>query len=150
MRLRNGFLRGGVGLTLVVVGVLGFSASAFAETKTETFLAKTASEQEFKVPPGVSQIEVAAVGGAGKPGGVCVGTHSYAGGAGAKVTATLAVSEDKTLYVDFGGGGKGGAGACVTGAGEGGGSSDVRTEQGKPKTRLIVAGGGGGGGSSVA
>jgi collagen type VII alpha len=150
VRLRNGFLGAGVALVLVVAGVLGSPASAFAETKTETFLAKTASEQEFQVPPGVSQIEVTAVGGAGKPGDLCEdegAPHYYAGGAGAKVTATLAVSEGKALYVDFGGGGTGGAEANCASA-EGGGASDVRAEQGELKSRLVVAGGGGGGGGS--
>ncbi len=137
-------------MLLLVAGVLSSTASAFAETKTETFLAKTASEQEFKVPPDVSQIEVTAVGGAGKSGDLCDGaSHSYAGGAGAKVSETLAVSEGKTLYIDFGGGGKGGAEANCPGSAEGGGASDVRAEQGNLKSRLVVAGGGGGGGSSV-
>ena len=147
MRLQACFLRLGVLLVLMVAAVLASSANAFAETKT--FLATEGSEQTYTVPAGVKQIQVSAVGGAGKPGSVCVGTHSYPGGAGAKVTATLEVSEGKTLYVDFGGGGKGGVETCVNGAGEGGGASDVRTEQGKLKSRLIVAGGGGGGGSSV-
>ncbi len=131
----------------MVAAALASSANAFAETKT--FLATEGPERTYPVPAGVAQIQVTAVGGAGQPGSVCVGTHSYPGGAGAMVTATLDVSEGKTLYVDFGGGGKGGVETCVKGAGEGGGASDVRTEQGKLKSRLIVAGGGGGGGSSV-
>jgi hypothetical protein len=138
------------GLVLIGPAVLGFNASAFAQTKTETFLATGGPEQSFTVPAGVTQIEVTAVGGAGKPGGVCAGSpHAYAGGLGAKVTATLAVSEGKTLFIDFGHGGIGGVETCVQGAGEGGGASDVRTERGSLKSRLIVAGGGGGGGSSV-
>ncbi len=147
MQLQACFVRLGVLLVLMIAAVLSCSTSAFAETKT--FLATEGSERTFPVPAGVTQIQITAVGGAGKPGSVCVATHSYPGGAGAKVTATLDVSEGKTLYVDFGGGGIGGVETCVKGAGEGGGASDVRTEQGNLKSRLIVAGGGGGGGSSV-
>ncbi len=73
MRLQACFVRLGVLLVLMVAAVLACSASAFAETKT--FLATEGSERTFPVPVGVTQIEVTAVGGAGKPGGVCVETH---------------------------------------------------------------------------
>ena len=94
MRLQAGVVRLVVGLVLVLAGVLAFAGSASAETKTKTFVATEGAEQSFSVPAGVTQIEVTAVGGAGKPGSVCAETpHSYAGGAGAKVIATLNVSE---------------------------------------------------------
>jgi hypothetical protein len=131
---------------LMLVAVLGFSASAYAESKTF----KPGPEQEFKVPAGVTEVQVEAIGGAGGAGGTCKGGVTYAGGSGAKVTVTLSVSGVKTLYVDFGGGGKGGANLenCYPPGGDGGGASDVRTEAGALSSRLIVAGGGGGGGSS--
>jgi hypothetical protein len=131
---------------LMLVAVLGVSASAYAETKTF----KPGPEQEFKVPAGVTEVQVEAVGGAGGAGGTCKGGVTYAGGSGAKVTATLSVSGVKTLYFDFGGGGKGGANLenCYPPGGDGGGASDVRTEAGTLSSRQIVAGGGGGGGSS--
>ena len=53
------------GLVLVVAGVLGFSASAFAETVTFNY---TGAEQEFKVPAGVTSVNVVAIGGAGGKG----------------------------------------------------------------------------------
>ena len=117
---------------LAVAGVLGFSASAFAASTTYT--PGGGSEQQFLVPEGVTQIEVTAIGGAGGS------TEEAPGGSGAKVTATLTVTPEQTLYVDFGGGGAAGG----EGAGKGGGASDVRTEAGKLSSRLIVAGGGGG------
>lgn len=142
--LRTGGTCGGLGL--VIVGLLGFSASAYAGA-VENRIFKPGPEQEFKVPAGVTQVQVEAVGGAGGVGGVCAGSETYAGGSGAKVTATLSVSGVKTLYVDFGGGGKGGAASgCYPAAGDGGGASDVRTEPATLSSRLLVAGGGGGGG----
>ena len=134
-------------LALMVVGVLGFSASAFANSET---FKPVGHEQAYTVPAGVTQVEVAATGGAGQ--GVANCNFGYAaGGSGAKITAQLSVIGIKTLYVDFGGGGSGGApvdcagGESVNG-GAGGGASDVRTEPGSLSSRLIVAGGGGGGG----
>ena len=53
------------GLALVVAGMLGITASAFAETKT--FTPTKGSEQPFEVPAGVTQIKVTSVGGAGAP-----------------------------------------------------------------------------------
>jgi hypothetical protein len=91
----------------MAAGALGFSSSALAESKT--FEPGKGSEQEFKVPAGVTQLEVTAVGGAGQEGDNCNPEGGGAGGAGAKVSAVLTVSEGQTLYVDFGGGGKGGA-----------------------------------------
>ncbi len=149
MRLHGRFVQLGALLVLVAVGVLASSVSAFAETKTETFLATGGSEQSFAVPVGVTRVTVAAIGGKGAPGNTCAGGHTYPGGAGAKVAATLAVSEAKPLYIHFGGGGAGGAAdLCLPAGGEGGGASDVRTEGSNLKSRLVVAGGGGGGGSN--
>jgi hypothetical protein len=146
VRLRSGCLRSGVGLVLVVAWALGFSASAFAESKT--FEPGKGSEQEFKVPAGVTQVAVTAVGGAGQEGAACYPEGGGAGGAGAEVSGVLTVSEGQTLYVDFGGGGKGGAvtECSQPGRSAGGGASDVRTSSGLLASRLIVAGGGGGGG----
>jgi len=148
MRAFRALRAGGVcgGLLLILVGLLGFSASADAAA-VENRIFKPGPEQEFKVPAGVTQVQVEAVGGAGGVGHVCTGSETFAGGSGAKVTATLPVSGVKTLYVDFGGGGKGGAGSgCYPAAGDGGGASDVRTQAGTLTSRLLVAGGGGGGG----
>jgi hypothetical protein len=133
------------GLLLMVGGMLGFSASAFAETKT--FTPGGGSEQPFEVPFGDTTIEVTAIGGAGAE-GPC-GAHRMPGGAGAKVGATLAVKPGHTLYVDFGGGGRAGS-TCESGPG--GGASDVRSEPGGSalkslESRLIVAGGGGAAGA---
>ena len=147
MRLQACRVRFGVLLVLIAVGALGFSASASAETVT--LLPEHGSEQEFSVPAGVTQVTVTAVGGAGHPAGSCRTNPGAGGGSGAKVAATIPVGALKTLYVDFGAGGSGGkwgvSEPCETG-GDGGGSSDVRSEQSALSSRLIVAGGGGGGG----
>ena len=101
-------LRGGVLLLSLLVGVLGLSTSAFAET-VEFKPESPEKTHEFTVPPGVTQIEVLAAGGSGGKGGNCAGDGSVgAGGSGAMVAATLAVEAGEVLYVDFGGGGAGG------------------------------------------
>jgi len=137
----------GVLLALVAVGVLGFSASAFAETKTEVFEASKGSSFEFQVPAGVTQVEVTAIGGAGVAGHACSNRPVAPGGSGAKVTAVLPVSATKTLSIDFGKGASGGSGsAACAGGGSGGGASTVLNESSE---LLVLAGGGGGGGGSV-
>src|SRR5271155_2872102 len=82
VRRPDGFLRGGAVVVLTVVGVLGWGASAFASS--QTFIPSGGSEQPFKVPAGVTQIEVTAVGGAGQPGSDCAPGAVGAGGLGAK------------------------------------------------------------------
>ena len=148
MRRFKALLGAGVcgALVLIVAGVLGLSASAFAAT--ETFKPEGGAEQTLEVPEGVAEVQVTAIGGAGQAGGECETGGSSAGGSAAKVTALLSVIETKKLYVDFGGGGSGGASIGCGAGGAGGGASDVRTEPGTLSSRLIVAGGGGGGGSA--
>ncbi|HTZ88006.1 MAG TPA: hypothetical protein VMB05_15165 [Solirubrobacteraceae bacterium] len=122
------------------------SGAAMAQSVTFT----PGPRQEFKVPVGVTAVEVVAVGGEGQTGADCDSeppSAPGAGGAGALVTATLPVSGVKSLYVDFGTGGTGGTGgpSCM-GGGAGGGASEVLSEASTP---LIVAGGGGGGGGTL-
>jgi hypothetical protein len=130
---------------LTVVGLLGGVSNALASS--QMFMPTEGSEQQFKVPAGVTQVQVTAVGGAGQPGGECAVGGASAGGAGAEITAQLSVSEGETLSIDFGGGASGGAASssCPAAAGgNGGGASSVSSDP--PFTPLIVAGGGGGGG----
>jgi hypothetical protein len=136
---------------LVAFGSGCLAASASATTATFT----PGGAGEFVVPPGVTQVEVAAIGGAGEAGGECLNDGYPAGGAsgsGAKVTATLPVTGLNALYIHFGGGGAAGPspGGCIPQGGAGGGATDVRTEEGSPASRVLVAGGGGGGGSGDA
>jgi hypothetical protein len=115
-----------------------------------------AGEDTFTVPPGVTSLDVAAVGAAGGS------TSLAAGGFGAEVINTgLPIPSGKTeLFVDVGangtstGGGPFDGGAGSTNGGGGGGSSALLTTarasatlSGNPATdsRLLVAGGGGGG-----
>ncbi len=145
-----------LGSALVAVGVLVFSASAFAETATFTY---TDGQQEFEVPAGVTSIEATAIGASGG-----AGENGVAGGRGATVEGDLSVTGGEILYVLVGGPGatgtpggggggfNGGAGSLTQGGG-GGGASDVRTvpttsgEEPSLLSRLLVAAGGGGGAS---
>jgi hypothetical protein len=158
-------------LGAVALGQPGAATAATPVSQSFT----TPGEQQFVVQPGVSSVQVTAVGGNGGPGNV-----ETPGGSGATVTATLAVTPGETLYAEvagdgqgtsvnkneeglggYGGGGSGGVRvilfASAPGGGGGGGASDVRTCPasatpsecgGRPSTasRLLVAAGGGGGG----
>jgi Glycine rich protein len=110
----------------------------------------TGGEQSFKVPAGVTSIDIDARGAAGG------GSASYSAGRGGRVTAAVPVQPGKKLAVfvgggpsngtgGFNGGGNGGnyPGVC-TGFG-GGGASDVRESGTTLRDRILVAGGGGGG-----
>ncbi|MBD0275778.1 MAG: hypothetical protein ICV73_28105, partial [Acetobacteraceae bacterium] len=142
------------------------AGAARADTATYGY---TGGEQAFTVPAGVSSIQVVAVGGRGGRGGTYQGgPPTVAGGFGARQTATISVTPGQVLYVEVGGNGANGNGSLYsaggfngggmggptetnpTGAGAGGGASDVRT---KPRSagdslqsRLVIAAGGGGGG----
>ena len=136
------------------------SCSTNAGTTTCTF-ASTGSEQTFQVPPGVSSVQVVAIGAPGAQ-----GVDDGSAGKGAQVSGALTgLTPLQTLYVEVGGaptntsgvchpsaactGGFNGGGSSRTYGGGGGGASDVRSQ---PRTvplasndsRLIVAGGGGG------
>jgi autotransporter-associated beta strand protein len=122
----------------------------------------TGAEDVFIVPPGVSTVDVDAIGAAGAPS--YGGPPAPPGGRGAKVTSQLSgLSSAETLFVEVGGaptgsgcfltvdcvGGFNGGGSSYFGGG-GGGASDVRTiaaaDAGSLDSRLLVAAGGGGGG----
>jgi hypothetical protein len=146
MRLQGLRVRSGVLLVFVAVGVLGFSASAFAETVT--FEPGESGHESFTVPAGVTQVEVTAVGGAGATGSNEGAPEGGArGGFGALVHAVLPVNVIHTLYVRFSGAGAGGEGPGGGTGGAGGDASDVGTNPVNLSSRLIVAGGGGGGGA---
>jgi hypothetical protein len=143
------FRRFGVGvLVMAAAAVFGWSSVASAETMS---FAKPGCET-WKVPPGVSSINVAAV---GEPGREAVGSlESGKGGAGDEVTAKLKVSAGQTLDVCVDqGGGKGGELKIFNeppqpAGGDGGGASGLSfgSDFSKP---LVVAGGGGGAGEGA-
>ncbi len=120
----------------------------------------TGRARAFVVPAGVRWIVVDARGAAGRgSGGGSVG-KAIAGGLGARVRGTLAVTPGASLQVNVGGqsvegstgpGGWNGGGGVAgfgepQGAGGGGGASDVRDGSDTLADRLLVAGGGGGAG----
>ena len=160
---------------LIVPGVASATASAAASAtgcpatpgpQMVTF-SSVQAEQTCVIPPGVSSVQITAV---GAPGGQ--GATGVSGGAGAVATGTLSVTPGEALYIEVGGAGEpntsGGAGGYNGGgtgntpiglnspigeAGGGGGASDVRTAPASAglspvDPRVLIAGGGGGGGES--
>lgn len=160
--------RGGVVAAVMSIAVV-LAPAALADTGTRTF--STAGEHPFTVPPAVTSLDVTLTGGNGGS-----GNGGIPGGAGATVSATVAVTPGEQLYVEvagdgvsggmptgggaggYGGGGGGGEVVAVfAGApsgGGGGGASDLRTCGATSATcaslpsRLVVAAGGGGGGGT--
>jgi len=114
----------------------------------------TGKVQIFNVPSDVTQIKVVARGARGASGGK---SHSF-GGWGGRITATLPVAPNETLYFfiggrglrdigGFNGGGKGGQHSLFDWNGfGGGGATDVREAGRELTNRILVAGGGGGAG----
>ncbi len=119
-------------LTLFGMG----AADALAATKTTDF--SSPGEYSFKVPAGVHDVTIVAVGAAG---GAC--NNNSAGGLGAALTARAPVTPGERLFIGVGGPGAscndGGAGG--SGGGAAGGASD---------SKIIGPGAGGGGASAVA
>ncbi|SOR80438.1 MULTISPECIES: glycine-rich protein [Streptomyces] len=159
---RARFRRGAAALTFVALtagtALTGASAATAAGsavlagktcTPTEGFSGcrlfdPTGAREEFKVPVGVTALDVRAWGQGGE------GTPFANGGAGGYTAGTLSVTPGERLSLAVGvqgfGDALGGAGGDKYGA-VGGNSSGVRTDDGKPL--LIAAGGGGGGYGSV-
>jgi hypothetical protein len=132
-------------------GVVPNSGAVSSPPHDETF-SYTGAEQSFKVPAGVTQITVIALGADGASFGL-----SYFG-LGGRVTAVIPVTPGEKLAVYVGGGGyeenggfnlggNGGSTGCCSGngsAGGGGGASDVRVRGATLSDRILVAGGGAG------
>jgi hypothetical protein len=137
MRLRHGCSRFGVLVVLVAVGVLGFSANAFAETTL--FSSTTPGMYSVTVPLGVTGVTITAVGGSG---GASV-NEGLSGGQGGIITSTATVAPGDSLSITVGENGAcGGTGmAPCTGTGGSGAGNGGSSREGY--------GGGGGGGSAV-
>jgi hypothetical protein len=144
----------------LVTAALAATLPAVASAATATVrFESTGAEQTWRVPLGVTSIDVVAVGGRGGNGtdGTLVAGE---GGAGASVSGTLPVTPGQVLFVAVGGTGgvfvpaafNGGGAGSQYGAG-GGGATDLRTvgsaQPGSLASRLIVAAGGGGGGGGT-
>jgi hypothetical protein len=148
--VRTPSFRRPLSLSVGAFAALALAPCASALAQTVTFF--PGSSQEFKVPVGVSSVQISAFGGEGQPGALCGDEEgSGAGGSGAQVAAVVPVSSASTLYVQFPAGGTGGTGAgdtpsCSLDGGAGGGASEVLAGASEP---LLIAGGGGGGGASL-
>jgi hypothetical protein len=140
-----------------------------AITVSCTFSFTGAPDQTFKVPAGVSSVDIVAVGAPGGDSGPRE-PSPVPGGGGAVASGAVEVSSGQVLYVEVGGPGDAGfftsaggfngggmgdprrsSGPSGPGAGGGGGASDVRTAPYSAglsaDPRLVVAGGGGGAGA---
>jgi len=109
--------RAALAAVVCAVGLLAGAGSALAETKTFTY---TGNEQEFKVPAGVTSIEVMAV---GSEGGTATGAAQ--GGLGAVVNGKLTVKPEQVLYVEVGGVPFNGGGRTARGSTGGGASKRI-------------------------
>jgi hypothetical protein len=141
-------------------------------TNTANFSYTTGTVQTFTVPPYVTRVTARVVGAAGGAALTLAGAYGNAGGAGANISTTLAVTPGQTLYIVVGQGGfsnvqtsgnisQGGGGAAglyYAGTGQipgssGGGFTGIFTQD--PSTAanatqaqssaVLIAGGGGGG-----
>jgi Glycine rich protein/RTX calcium-binding nonapeptide repeat (4 copies) len=156
-----------LGAACALVVLASLPAGVVHATATATTKFSSPGPDLFTVPPGVTSITVTAVGGRG---GAWIPkspeTPHPAGGKGAAVSATLAVSPGEQLFVrvggpggdgfadqgnggagGIGGGGAGGSsGGGILPGGGGGGASLVGASSPSPGFRgsLVVAGGGGG------
>ncbi len=121
----------------------------------------TGRAQRFKVPAGVTTLDVVARGAEGGGASGCGSAGCFfEGGIGGRVHAQIPVKAGETLYVyvggsasglsssgGFNGGGKGGSSGVSITAYAGGGASDVREGGDTLQDRILVAAGGGGQGS---
>jgi hypothetical protein len=134
------------------------------QTGSQTFK-YTGTEQDFRIPSGVTQVTVLARGGGTPSGDYGSSGPFFTGSNGGLVQATIPVKPGERLAVfvggkgqlglrgfggvgGFNGGGTGGAGIYYGYFNDGGcggaGASDVRVGGDRLKNRVIVAGGGGG------
>ena len=132
---------------------------------TTTNFSYTGSSQMFIIPNNVNSISANVVGASGGDVNYNINStwpysHTWIGGEGGSVTATLSVQPGDTLYIYVGGqgysppassssytsytGGWNGGGTSRGSAGSGGGSSDIRLNGTALTDRIIVAGAGGG------
>jgi hypothetical protein len=168
----HGGLRIGAAALGALLALWPAAPAAQADSASQSFT--TAGEHAFVVPPGVTSLQVALVGGYGG-----TGSAGTPGGIPASAGATLSVSPGETLYAEvagdgesatglndlggYDGGGNGGTDlllfASHPGGGGGGGASDVRLcatsavpaecgGRSSLASRLLVAAGGGGGGGN--
>lgn len=163
------FSRGALGMSVVATLLSACGGSSMPQTNSEaandlsalksskTFK-YTGKEQTFKVPAGVTQLAVVALGGEGA--GFSVYPSTAAPGRPGRVYAIIPVHPGEKLYVFVGGSGThggfngGGAGGSNDYNGSytgnpGGGASDVRKGGDTINDRIIVAAGGGGAGNAV-
>ena len=136
--------------SLLIGGLILGSTGAWSQITTFDY---TGAVQTYVVPPGVTTLQVDAVGASGgtsdNDAGSCI-----IGGWGGSASGVLTVTPGETLYIYVGGEGfhgnvggwNGGGDACanVSTCAKGGGASDIRQGGTDFADRVIVAGGGGG------
>jgi Bacterial Ig-like domain (group 3)/Cep192 domain 4 len=167
-----GWRRPWVAALLVAAAAAGAPATA-AASSSMTF-GYTGYSQAFQVPPGVTSIQVVAIGGEGGVGGAADGALAAPGGQGGRVKAELPVNSGELFgiwvgaagqapdplmsaagYGGLGGaaagesstGGNGGTGSAAASGGGGGGGASLLTDLGG--NVILAAGGGGGSGGGL-
>jgi hypothetical protein len=124
---------------LLVPGpALMLTPQALAVTACDAFDVSTAGSYTCTVPAGVTSLDYIVVGGTG--GSVTNESWPAAGGRGARVSGTLAVTPGEVLSITVGANGTSGYFKPGTGAGY----SSISTAVGAP---IVIAGGGGGAGA---
>jgi Glycine rich protein len=139
------------------LGITGGANNVVAQTSGSKTFDYTGAEQKFIVPPGVTEVEVVALGAAGAGSNHVQHCEPPCFGRGGRVSAMIPVTPSEALAIYVGGAGTSSGGGFNGGAGGetaygsnsgygGGGASDVREGGDALSDRVVVAGGGGGGG----
>jgi hypothetical protein len=129
----------GFGFVLLVPSGVGAAPSCSGATSVTCTFSFTGALDSFTVPPGVTQITVDA---SGAQGGTGDNGTTAAGGEGARLVASFAVTPGETLNVLVGGQGR-----TDTSSGIGGGGGGSFVDRSPTSTGLLVGVGGGGGGT---
>jgi hypothetical protein len=125
-------------MRIVTLGI-GASLLAAAPAQADTAVLTYTADSAFRVPPGITAVEVVAAGGQGSPGSFGLGTPQP-GGRGFLLSGRLATIPGTVLTIRVGHGGAGGPAAQFSGGAGGGLAAVLRNG-----IYQVVAGGGGGG-----
>src|SRR5690349_20536802 len=113
--------RPGAYLSAVLIAAVWALAFAVPANAMTTVFTLTEADQTFKVPPGVTSLEIVAVGGTGGDTPYVPPPGAVQGGQPAEVTGTIKVTPGQTLHVEVGGNG-GDADGSAEGGFNGGGA----------------------------
>lgn len=145
-RVRAGFAAAALGILAIAIFVLAPAAKAAPCLSGAANFTFTNGEECYEVSPGVTGINVVAIGGHGEAGGTAFGGASGSGANGARVSLVVAVTPGQVLYVAVGGNGLPGGGDST--AGGAGGYNGGGAGAGDDSFSGTDSSGGGGGGAT--